>query len=885
MVHWQQLILLVSTVDTLNRPITFSPHSTSPAPLHGMSLHLFSAAFSSSESESDDDVPVKPVQHRFMQPHSDSEDEKRVVRSAKDKRQEEIRNVLRNFEELVKLYEKALKLNEIEKNANFYIRCLTQLEDFINESWEQKKSLSKVAAKSLTIMRQRVKKENPELYEEEEEELAEEAEEAELESSDKDDDDEEEVSTKPAPVAAAPTKKAAKDSDESSDDFPSEDESSEWSSDEDDDIANFDDPASYFLKQDHRRGTKDDVKAKKASKQQKQPKQSRTVREEGDEEEEEGEWRTVDASGRAEPAVQAFEKGIEITAEVVLKKLLEILSNRGKRTSSINEQVSLLQQICEKLEELQLGVGLHVKAILSTITVLFDYESKHPAFMPVNKFQRVVDEFNTLFGILKENRKDVTISDTYTEETESLLVKPYRVQGNLLAAVGRLDDEHYKILQNANGHDKEYDERLRDEPRVCDLLDKLIEYLEYTAAPPDALCVAYMRRVEHLYYKYDYEWARRVEAEGAEAVGPNAAYPVIERLCQYIYKNDKTDRLRARAILCHIYFLALFDHWYKARDLMLMSNLQASIDHADQSTMILYNRAMVQMGLCAFRQGHIRDAHSTLSDITGSGRIRELLAQTLHLQPRYERTPEEEKREKALQVPYHMHINTELVECIYLISAMIQEMPALAASQDNENRTRPFSKAFMSALKMHERATLTGPPESPRDHVIAASKAMRTGNWKACLNYIFNPKLDAKIWILFSNVGKIREILEARIKEECLRCYLFTFSSVHESISLARLAEHFELPKSQVYSIISKMIINQELAGSLEVPADFLTMHKGERSRLQSLALQLADKINSIVDMNEKLVENRGGLIAGGKGLQSMQGPRRQRLVQAPKFI
>lgn len=41
-------------------------------------------------------------------------------------------------------------------------------------------------------------------------------------------------------------------------------------------------------------------------------------------------------------------------------------------------------------EELKLGVGIHVKAILSLITVLFDYESKHPAFMPITKFQKCV---------------------------------------------------------------------------------------------------------------------------------------------------------------------------------------------------------------------------------------------------------------------------------------------------------------------------------------------------------------------------------------------------------------------------------------------------------------------------------------------------------------
>lgn len=50
------------------------------------------------------------------------------------------------------------------------------------------------------------------------------------------------------------------------------------------------------------------------------------------------------------------------------------------------------------------------------------------------------------------------------------------------------------------------------------------------------------------------------------------------------------------------------------------------------------------------------------------------------------------------------------------------------------------------------------------------------------------------------------------------------------------------------------------------MPADFLTMHKGERSRLQNLAIQLADKVNSIVEMNEKLIDNRGGAISGPKG-------------------
>ena len=60
----------------------------------------------------------------------------------------------------------------------------------------------------------------------------------------------------------------------------------------------------------------------------------------------------------------------------------------------------------------------------------------------------------------------------------------------------------------------------------------------------------------------------------------------MERMCQFIYSKDDSNRIRTRAMLCHVYFLALHDRWYEARDLMLMSHLQENIGHSDIPTQV-----------------------------------------------------------------------------------------------------------------------------------------------------------------------------------------------------------------------------------------------------------------------------------------------------------
>lgn len=54
---------------------------------------------------------------------------------------------------------------------------------------------------------------------------------------------------------------------------------------------------------------------------------------------------------------------------------------------------------------------------------------------------------------------------------------------------------------------------------------------------------------------------------------------------------------------------------------------------------------------------------------------------------------------------------------------------------------------------------LPGPPESMREHVVAASKAMKMGDWKTCHSFIINEKMNGKVWDLFPEADKVRAML------------------------------------------------------------------------------------------------------------------------------
>ena len=90
-----------------------------------------------------------------------------------------------------------------------------------------------------------------------------------------------------------------------------------------------------------------------------------------------------------------------------------------------------------------------------------------------------------------------------------------------------------------------------------------------------------------------------------------------------------------------------------------------------------------------------------------------------------ERNAEQEKLEKRRQMPFHQHVNLELLECIYLVSAMLLEIPYMAAHEFDARR-RMISKQFHHQLRVSERQPLLGEecgiPTSVQVHMMCAEE-------------------------------------------------------------------------------------------------------------------------------------------------------------------
>lgn len=633
------------------------------------------------------------------------------------------------------------------------------------------------------------------------------------------------------------------------------------------------------------------------------PKVARFVTDEVDEADEDTEgFAPVDKRGKA----------VQYTPESIFKHLRAIMESRGKKNTDRLEQIKVM----EKLLEIATTPYQRIRVLLAVVSTRFDLGSGTAGPMPLEHWKAAEKELSILLQVLDEATEYVVVenAEEWDDDEKPPTLKEgekfIKVPGSIVSYVERLDDELVRSLQSIDPHTSEYIERLSDEGDLYNIIFRGMLYYETIRkheslnVPQDSINRIVMRRLEHIYFKVCFshipsherrftnsgfqpssvvkiieEGAWTAAGKNAESgITPRAAVAEPENLVQvlsnYLFNNSE-GIIRARAMLCHVYFLALHSDYYKARDMSLMSHLQETIPNFDIQTQILYNRTVVQVGLCAFRKGLVYEAQNTLQEVCGSGRQKEFLAQGVMMQRHAQVSPEQERLEKQRQLPFHMHINLELLECVYLTCSMLLEIPLLAQTGSSPDvKKRIISKTYRRMLEYHERQIFTGPPENTRDHVMQASKALAAGEWKKSIAFIHN----IKIWDLMPNTEDIKAMLAKQMQEEGLRTYLFTYAPFYDTLSVATLSEMFELEATKVAAVVMKMMSHEELSASLDNTASTVVFHKGvELSRLQGLSLALSDKASALIETNERTLEQKtqgsanaferqGGRGRGGRG-------------------
>ncbi|KAJ5631554.1 Eukaryotic translation initiation factor 3 subunit C [Penicillium longicatenatum] len=583
-------------------------------------------------------------------------------------------------------------------------------------------------------------------------------------------------------------------------------------------------------------------------------------------------------------------KTLQYTPESILKHLRTIVESRGKKNTDRSEQIRTM----EKLIEVATTPYQRIRIYLTLISTRFDLSTTSSAtYMSAEQWKSADQEFGALLSVLEQHRNFIVSdgADEWEDDEKQPQVaegETFYIPGSIVSYIERLDDELTRSLQQIDPHTAEYIERLSDEQQLytnivrTQMYAESLNAVEKNEARQDGVNRVVIRRLEHVYFKpsqvvsilEDGSWKALPENLDSAITSRAQAGDVsvlIQTVCNYLFQNSD-GIIRARSMLCQIYFLALHDHYYRSRDLMLMSHLTENIANFDVSTQILFNRTLVQIGLCAFRAGLIYEAQNTLGDICGSGRQKELLAQGIILQRYSTVTPEQERLERQRQLPFHMHINLELLECIYLTSSMFLEVPLMAqTSSAPEIRRRMISKTFRRMLDYNERQVFTGPPENTRDGVIMSAKFLAAGEWKKAASMLSS----IKIWDLMPQPEKIKEMLSQQTQEEGLRTYLFTYAPFYDSLSISSLVDMFELSNKKITAIISRMISHEELGAALDQVNDVIVFRKGvELSRLQSQIVTLADKSMGLLESNEKTLEQRTQGMANAFQRESGPGAR-----------
>ncbi|RLV93265.1 Eukaryotic translation initiation factor 3 subunit C [Spathaspora sp. JA1] len=576
-------------------------------------------------------------------------------------------------------------------------------------------------------------------------------------------------------------------------------------------------------------------------------------------------------------------EGVKVMSPV-FATLKQISETRGKKNIDKFEQIEILEELLEKYQS---GTPFELISIYQMLlSIRFDAGSLQ-TYMSIELWQKNQQDLLKLLQLLESKISSYQLSEA-GHVTDDIDIEPTAnetgvkvIFGSIISSIDRLDDEFIKSLQNIDPHSIEYVERLKDEITIYNLIVRgqaYIESITESGSSSEQLGRIVLTRLEHIYYKpnqliklNEEEVWKNIQTDSKIVARNSTPTEVINGLANYLINQSANTIYGDYGKLYSIYHYAVNNDYNQAIELFSNYQFYNSINNHESSLQVQYNRVLVQLGISAFRSGQIEESHKILNEIVQSQRSKELLGQGFISKYSNQIT----NQERAKLLPFHQHINLELLDCVYSTSCLLIEIPQLASTTTKDNTKRKSSiKSFKSKLEFHDRQFFTGPPESIKDHIIHASIALTKGDWLKSYELLSS----IKIWKLLPDFNELFTMLRDQLQVEGLRTYIFNYKSIYCKLSLDKLSKIFQLSSDRIKEILEKMIELDDINGEFNQVEDkwfinFIT-NEPRRSKLQELAIVMNEKVGLLAEKNDK---------TGSNGYGKKQPQQQQQQQQTPQ--
>ena len=271
---------------------------------------------------------------------------------------------------------------------------------------------------------------------------------------------------------------------------------------------------------------------------------------------------------------------------------------------------------------------------------------------------------------------------------------------------------------------------------------------------------------------------------------------------------------------------------------MLSSDVSRSISASDPALQILYNRCVIQLGLAAFKAGLIDECHQVLNGLCTNPHLREILGQQSLQRATANSNVVQGAPVEQLCLPFHQHINLDLIDTVFMTCSMLIDVPHMAAYYSGIKVQRiPISqKSIRRILESSEKSIFQGPPETLRDHILYAAKSMQKGDYIQSIEYL----RKISVWSLLSKNDDIINQLSEKVQVETLKTYIFTYKRFYSKISISKLSKAFGLNEDKVLAIAESIINDYQVKAKLDDDKKLIIFERGEEiTKLEEVAIKL----------------------------------------------